>query len=454
MKLTVKNFGPIAEAKNIEVSPMTIFVGPSNTGKSYLAMLIYSIYIAFHTAYQRGYFSGLFSEEERMNFIQRLLNVDKYFSDWVKIVCTEWRVQFIRCFGEEGQKMLEDGDGRFSVTVRYLKVFLDLTSPENSRLKLKMPEKESINKSLSSKYSESLKEQGSVDVDNCISLLHEKAQIPTQFRMLHYMPAIRGGIMQSHRTLVSALIERAPMAGLSRSPNISLFNGVLSDFMQKLINIRGSKTDGLLRRRPQRRDKDTSEEMEKISDDIENRILSGKINIQESEVGYPDFRYKFKINGKEHDVPLMSASSSVSELAPISLFIRHYLDAGDLFILEEPEAHLHPASQRDISDMLVQLVNAGVNVLITTHSDNILEQVSNFIYAADLPDSKKTQLDKDKCSVYLFDKPKRGKVKKTKVKKVPFDPETGLLTKDHLAVSSALYNETIRLMEQRDKANG
>ena len=43
MKITVKNFGPIKEAKDIKISPMTVFVGPSNTGKSYLAMLIYSI---------------------------------------------------------------------------------------------------------------------------------------------------------------------------------------------------------------------------------------------------------------------------------------------------------------------------------------------------------------------------------------------------------------------------
>ena len=38
--LDVENFGPIAEAKNIEFKPMTVFVGPSNTGKTYLAMLL------------------------------------------------------------------------------------------------------------------------------------------------------------------------------------------------------------------------------------------------------------------------------------------------------------------------------------------------------------------------------------------------------------------------------
>ena len=36
LELKVTNFGPIAEAK-IELRPMTVFVGPSNTGKSYIA---------------------------------------------------------------------------------------------------------------------------------------------------------------------------------------------------------------------------------------------------------------------------------------------------------------------------------------------------------------------------------------------------------------------------------
>ena len=40
--LDVENFGPIAEAKNIEFKPMTVFVGPSNTGKTYLAMLLHA----------------------------------------------------------------------------------------------------------------------------------------------------------------------------------------------------------------------------------------------------------------------------------------------------------------------------------------------------------------------------------------------------------------------------
>ena len=181
---------------------------------------------------------------------------------------------------------------------------------------------------------------------------------------------------------------------------------------------------------------------------MEAHVLSGKVHVQKAETQYPDFRYRFKANGKECDLPLMSASSSVSELAPISLFIRHYLDVGNLFIVEEPEAHLHPEAQRQIAGALAQLANAGVKVLITTHSDIIIEQISNFVYAAKKPRSRKVKLKEEECSVYWFNK--RLRMGKTRAKKEPFDPDLGFLTKDHLDVSYKLYDETVSLMERGD----
>ena len=42
LNLTINNFGPVSKA-DIALKPLTVFIGPSNTGKSYLARLIYSI---------------------------------------------------------------------------------------------------------------------------------------------------------------------------------------------------------------------------------------------------------------------------------------------------------------------------------------------------------------------------------------------------------------------------
>ena len=46
LELEVTNFGPIVEAK-IDLRPLTVFVGRSNTGKSYLAILIYALHRHF-----------------------------------------------------------------------------------------------------------------------------------------------------------------------------------------------------------------------------------------------------------------------------------------------------------------------------------------------------------------------------------------------------------------------
>lgn len=41
VRISVANFGPIADG-TIDLRPLTVFVGPSNTGKTYFAILIYS----------------------------------------------------------------------------------------------------------------------------------------------------------------------------------------------------------------------------------------------------------------------------------------------------------------------------------------------------------------------------------------------------------------------------
>ena len=48
---------------------------------------------------------------------------------------------------------------------------------------------------------------------------------------------------------------------------------------------------------------------------------------------------------------------------------------GDLLIIENPEAHLHPAAQAKIGKMLAIAANNGVQVIIETHSDHILNGI-------------------------------------------------------------------------------
>ena len=477
MKLTVKNFGPIRRA-TVDVKPMTVFVGPSNTGKSYMAMLIYTIAKAFEETESRGTIQSLsdrgkfYKKEE----VEEIISDDEVFTKiihkllygFVYLLRGLWGNEALRCFGEEWENITARGSSSASVVISDNKnrLVLDLLSSgkdEFPRINTKFIE---IKKQVSLRLKEyQLDDEYSIDYMAVLagliteqfhylfnfvshtSLLsqYQGGRVPIYLdrgAKMHYLPAVRGGLMQNHRILVRSIVDRAPTIGLTDAS--VPFTGVLADLLQKLINI----------------DSDHSQDINKISklsQEIEQKIIHGKIKIEMSETRYPNFRYQFNDrNAVPQDIPLIYASSSVSELAPIILFIRHYLSPGDIFIVEEPEAHLHPGAQRIIAGVLVELVNAGVRVIVTTHSDIILEQISNFIHADKIPQAKVLNkkakgrtLSEDKSGIYWFKDSASGN--KTVVRTVECDEQTGILTEDHLAVSSDLYNETVDLFNVRER---
>ena len=478
MKLTVKNFGPIREAKDIDIRSMTIFVGPSNTGKSYLAMLIYAtvgILSGQNLAFE--VFLALLEKETNWRDIvsgseeSGRKKIAAYFTEWSKQVSTLWQHEILRCFGEHGPSLAKEKKCSVKITNSdsNLDWEIDLTSPSKSTASHDLQVE--IYKHMKNYYQ---KEKKLTEVELFEENLHDIMAFEfshiLQNKMLgkssknaYYLPAIRGGIMQLYNALLLGLIRGASPTRIRRKEYV--LDGVLTDIMEALINIEQQKDTGIsieqqefirkpfwrkihMKKRPLPRD----ECVRNLSEEIEKQILAGKIEITQSEAGYPNFYYCFDTDNKIR-LPMMNTSSSVSELAPIVLFIRHYLNPGDLFIVEEPEAHLHPNAQRKIADILSQLTKEGIKVLITTHSDIILEQISNFVNAEKVGEQSITQLDENECSSFLFLKPdisSRAKTDKTTVEHIKFNPETGYVTSDHLKVASELYNETIEMLEKND----
>ena len=73
-------------------------------------------------------------------------------------------------------------------------------------------------------------------------------------------------------------------------------------------------------------------------------------------------------------VPLGRAATGVANMGVLALLIeKNILDENTFLFIDEPEAHLHPVWQVEIADALFKLAEAGVNVVIATHSDNILK---------------------------------------------------------------------------------
>jgi ABC-type multidrug transport system ATPase subunit len=83
--------------------------------------------------------------------------------------------------------------------------------------------------------------------------------------------------------------------------------------------------------------------------------------------------------GSKNKLTMAEASSVVRSLLDFSFYLRHVLKPGDLLIMDEPEMSLHPKNQRLLTRLLARLVNAGVRIFITTHSDYIIRELNALI---------------------------------------------------------------------------
>jgi AAA ATPase domain len=94
----------------------------------------------------------------------------------------------------------------------------------------------------------------------------------------------------------------------------------------------------------------------------------------------------FVPKGSKTKLRLGEASSAVRSLVVLWYWLKAQADVGDLLLIDEPELNLHPENQRAFARFLVKLVNIGVKVFITTHSDTMLREFNTLIMLArDLP---------------------------------------------------------------------
>ncbi len=76
---------------------------------------------------------------------------------------------------------------------------------------------------------------------------------------------------------------------------------------------------------------------------------------------------------------MSESSSAVRSLVILGFYLKHIAVPGELLMIDEPELNLHPANQRKLARLLVRLVNAGIRVFVTTHSDYIIKEFNTLI---------------------------------------------------------------------------
>jgi hypothetical protein len=90
----------------------------------------------------------------------------------------------------------------------------------------------------------------------------------------------------------------------------------------------------------------------------------------------------FVPKGSKIQLRLTEASSAARSLVVIWYWLKAEAATGHMLLIDEPELNLHPENQRAFARFLVKLVNLGIKVLITTHSDTILREFNTLIMLA------------------------------------------------------------------------
>jgi predicted ATPase len=103
-----------------------------------------------------------------------------------------------------------------------------------------------------------------------------------------------------------------------------------------------------------------------------------------------------------------------SQILPV-LVAGYNLDPGTIFMVEQPELHLHPRSQSELGDFLLDLYKKNVQCIVETHSENLIMRLQRKVAEGEIS-------PKDVAVSYI-DAREEGKV----VVPLPFD-ENGIFT--------------------------
>ena len=473
LTLDVTDCGPIARAR-VDLRPLTVFVGPSNTGKSWLATLAYALHKYFGTSptepllQRRIEIPMPVSEGERKDLVRTAArelaaSVARSAEPEEKGIALTASIKAAvrlhveeqgggigkeveRCFGLDANRLVREGSpGGARLLLRH--AIDGVATPVEHELSVRddgwtfrptVPDGLRIRSGRHARLAHLLLSEPESEAERAhreweaVGVL-SRGVLP-ELHPAFYLPAGRTGLMNAHATVVSALIQSATMAGIHRADSLPPLSGVRGDLLEQLVAMT-SNPPGQYRRERER------ERLRKLGKRIEDDILGGAVKVGGLPgLSYPHFTYLPR--GWKSGLPLTNASSLVSELAPLVLYLRHVVSPGDLLIIDEPESHLHPAMQVAFTRQIAAIAKAGVRVLLTTHSEWVLEALGNVVGGAGLPDRGRNggeSLDARRVGVWLFESAEDGSG--STAREIALDTDTGLYPSGFDTVASALHND-------------
>jgi len=354
-KLYIKNFAGIREAE-FDINKINILIGPQATGKSVVAKLLYLFneylrFLSFLASTGR-------TKKDLDSYIKYIFN--KYF----RYYFSESEESFIKYeLNEENIIILPDKRSHSEIKINsslfFSKIFKDYRRYSNTELRYH-----------SSTDSNVLQK----NIDKAIS--DKLGKLP--YKQV-FIPAGRSYFAILEKNIFEVLDN---IKNYSIDPFITEFGALYGQAKEMVLGI--SQSNG--------HDKQKLI-IVNIIDKKAQQVLTGSYK------RYRDKDYIVHIDGRV--LPISMASSGQQEALPLFLTFNYLLiksmSENTNVIIEEPEAHLFPESQKSVIEVLASIFNLAdcpLQFFITTHSPYILTSFNNLIEAGIV--QRKAAGDKEK----------------------------------------------------------
>ncbi len=364
--IMIENFGKIKKAE-IDISPLTLFVGDNNSGKSYLLSLIWGIYAAgdesdifrgllellkddYAETYQQLCDFVLKAEEENG---QEIKISSKLFVELLNELLERNKDKFVVGIFNSEQMTI----GKLAVAVEpEFEVTIEVQKKENRVSFFWKEGSFGVIISLDD-ITENYNDIAKIIFCNTMLWLLKGNAAFQSFNTV-YLPAARTGFMLAKNVINKVGRQIAyDITGMKDRGEIQPFTKPIIHFLNMM--------EGL--------SLEHKTEYEEIVKWLETSMAHGKIQYG-NEMNGQEIRYL--PDGSKESLPLRTTSAVVTELTPLLLLLK-YRRSLQAICYEEPEMCLHPRLQQEMGKLLIRLVNQGLNMVATTHSDILVQHINN-----------------------------------------------------------------------------
>lgn len=393
MKFHIENLGKIKQA-NIEVNDLTIICGPNSSNKTWLS---YFINHSLSTVNTRLAVIAMDIDDELNENINDIIENGSGFIDLEEYLVT-FKAAFDLCSDEVLEKLpsyFNLNSETFSNTTLNLENDFRLNSDnsfliETRRVKLKKEQKsntaeieikaDDIDKKLTASRllgAGFIKRLVKREVYHLITKIYLDQSIPRPF----VITSERTGCMVFQPEIDRTTIKvKEAFSELERISNLESLPEDVFGTLQEL-----SEGDHYTYASPVKhnvnviRDANLAMLDDSFIKESHPEVIQAMNKVNGGTFSFANSQLMFTTEDETNTLPVSISSSSVKSLFLLDLYIKSMAKPNDLLLIDEPELNLHPDNQRLMARVIARLVNTGVKVLITTHSDYLIREINNSI---------------------------------------------------------------------------